>query len=57
MYTLGYSFHPWRNAKAIADGAAILNYIRETAEAYGIDRQIRFGHQVRRAMWSSADAM
>lgn len=56
MYTLGYSFRPWHTAKAITDGPAILTYIRETAEEYGIDRQIRFGHQVRRATWSSADA-
>src|SRR5688500_10144882 len=56
MYTLGYSFQPWRNAKAIADGPAILNYIRETAAEFGVDRHIRYGHRVRRASWSSADA-
>ena len=56
MLTLGYAFRPWREAKAIADGPAILKYIRETAAAYGIDRKIRFGHQVRRASWSSDDA-
>jgi len=56
MHTLGYSFRPWREAKAIADGPSILKYIRETAAEYGIDQQIRFGHQVRCATWSSADA-
>jgi cation diffusion facilitator CzcD-associated flavoprotein CzcO len=56
MYTLGYTFRSWREAKAIADGPSILTYIRETAKEYGIDRQIRFEHQVRRASWSSADA-
>ncbi len=56
MHTLGYAFRPWREAKAIADGPSILRYIRETAEEYGIDRKILFGHQVRRATWSSADA-
>lgn len=56
MYTLGYSFRPWTEGKAIADGPAILKYIRETAAEYGIDRQIRFGHRVRRASWSSAEA-
>jgi monooxygenase len=56
MYTLGYSFRPWRDAKAIADGSAILNYIRETAAEFGIDRMIRYGHRVRRASWSSDDA-
>lgn len=56
MYTLGYSFKPWREAKAIADGPSILNYVRETARENGIDRHIRFNHQVKRALWSSADA-
>ncbi|HZO73639.1 MAG TPA: NAD(P)/FAD-dependent oxidoreductase [Ktedonobacteraceae bacterium] len=56
MYTLGYSFRPWQDARAIADGPSILQYLRETAATFGIDRQIRFNHRVRRAAWSSADA-
>jgi monooxygenase len=56
MYTLGYSFRPWRDAKSIADGPDILNYIRETAAEFGVDKKIRFGHRVRRASWSSEDA-
>ncbi len=56
MYTLGYSFRPWTNPKAIADGPAILSYVRETAEVYGIDRKIRFNHRVKRASWSTPDA-
>ncbi len=56
MYTLGYSFRPWNEAKAIADGPAILNYVRETAREFGIDQRIRFNHKVRHAAWSSADA-
>lgn len=56
MYTLGYSFRPWTEAKAIADGPSILNYVRETARDHGIDRHIRFGHRVEQAAWSSEDA-
>lgn len=56
MHTLGYSFRPWREAKAIADGPSILNYVRDTARHYGIDKKIRFNHRVKRASWSSADA-
>jgi len=56
MFTLGYPFRPWTNPKAIADGPAILSYVRETAAAYGIDQHIRFGHRVVRAAWSSGDA-
>ncbi|KQW72059.1 FAD-containing monooxygenase EthA [Phenylobacterium sp. Root77] len=56
MYTLGYAFKPWREAKAIADGPSILKYVRDTAAENGIDRHIRYGHQVKSASWSSADA-
>ena len=56
MYTLGYSFRPWTGEKAIADGASILAYLRDTAREHGIDRQIRYGHRLRAASWSSVDA-
>jgi monooxygenase len=55
MYTLGFSFRPWEEPKAIADGPSILKYIRETAEDHGIDRKIRFNHRVTRASWSTEE--
>ena len=56
MYTLGYRFRPWRESKSMADGHAILSYIRETAAEYGVDKTIRYNHRVRRALWSSDNA-
>jgi monooxygenase len=56
MYTLGYSFRPWEEAKAIADGPSILRYVNDTADRYGIREHIRFRHQVKSADWSSAEA-
>ena len=56
MYTLGFNFRPWRNAKAIADGPSILEYVRDTARENGIDKKVRFYHRVRRAEWSSREA-
>jgi monooxygenase len=55
MYTLGYSFKPWAKAKSIADGADILEYVRETAREHDIEQHIRFNHKVTRAEWSSQD--
>jgi monooxygenase len=55
MFTLGYSFRPWTEPEAIADGPSILRYIRDTAREYGIERAIRFGHRVTRAEWSTAE--
>jgi len=56
MFTLGYSFKPWTEPKAIADGPRILNYVRETAAENGIDKKIRFGHRVKSSSWSTKDA-
>ncbi len=53
MHTLGYRFQPWTEAKAIADGASILQYVRSTAEQAGIEEKIRYRHRVLRAEWSS----
>ncbi len=56
MYTLGYSFRPWRGAQAIADGSSILGYVRQTASEYGVEEKVRFNHRVVRAEWSTEDA-
>ena len=56
MYTLGYSFRPWEDGKAIADGPAIRSYVRETARDHGVEDAIRFHHRVVHAEWSSEDA-
>lgn len=56
MHTLGFSFQPWRDAKAIADGPSIRAYVEETAREHGIDRCIRYRTQVKRASWSTEDA-
>ncbi|CAN7386603.1 flavin-containing monooxygenase [Massilia sp. LjRoot122] len=57
MYTLGYAFRPWLDAKAIADGPAILDYVRGTAREHGIDPHIRYGHKVVGASWCSRQAL
>ena len=56
MFTLGYSFKPWTDAKAIASGPAILNYLHETAKEFDIERHIRYRQQVKSAAWSTQDA-
>ncbi|MCB0193655.1 MAG: NAD(P)/FAD-dependent oxidoreductase [Anaerolineae bacterium] len=56
MYTLGYNFKPWRGKKSITSGPSILEYLQETAAENSIDRHIRYGHLVKKATWSSAEA-
>jgi cation diffusion facilitator CzcD-associated flavoprotein CzcO len=57
MFTLGYSFKPWTEEKAIADGPSIWKYVHETAAEYGIDKHVRYKHRVVKASWSSDDAL
>jgi len=56
MYTLGYSFKPWTDPKAIADGDSIRAYVRQTAREYDVEQHIRFHHRAVRAEWDSATA-
>ncbi len=56
MFTLGYSFRPWEEAAAIAEGPAVLSYIHETARENAIEEHIRYGRRAVRAEWSSAEA-
>jgi cation diffusion facilitator CzcD-associated flavoprotein CzcO len=55
MYTLGFPFRPWDSDDSIADGASIRTYVQDTAREFGIDQNIRFGHRVVKANWSSED--
>ena len=55
MHTLGYQFKPWTEAKAIADGPAILKYLRETAAEHDVESRIRYRHQLKGAEWSTDD--
>lgn len=56
MHTLGYSFKPWLAEKSIADGPAIMDYLRETVAENDIGPHIRFNHLVTQAEWSTPDA-
>ena len=56
MHTLGYNFKPWKESKAIADGPAILKYIKETAAEHRVEEHIRYGQRVVGASWSTDDA-
>ncbi len=56
MFTLGYGFHPWRDAKVIADGPSIKSYVEATAKEYGIEKHIRFSTRVESMAFDSASA-
>jgi monooxygenase len=56
MHTLGYSFSPWKDGRAIADGPSILRYVRDTADRHGVTERVRLGHRVVSADWSQGHA-
>ena len=56
MFTLGYSFRPWTDPKAIADGESIRTYITDTVADEGLESMVRLNHRVLSAEWSSETA-
>ena len=56
MYTLGYSFKPWKEGEAIADGDSILKYLGETVAEYNLKDKIQFQQRVQKASWSTENA-
>jgi monooxygenase len=56
LHTYAYSFKPWTDDQVLADGPSITRYIEEAVAEQGIGPQIRFGHEVEEAHWSSQDA-
>ncbi len=53
MFTLGYSFKPWEQPQAIADGPSIRSYIAEAASENALADRIRLQTKVLRAAWST----
>ena len=56
MFTLSYPFRPWTRREAMAEGADIRDYIRDTAAETGVVGRIRFGTRVLSASWSTPEA-
>jgi monooxygenase len=57
MYTLGFRFRPWTSTKAIADGPSIMQYLNDAVDEYGLREKIIFGQRVKKASWSSTEAL
>ncbi|HEX4842077.1 MAG TPA: NAD(P)/FAD-dependent oxidoreductase [Limnobacter sp.] len=53
MFTLGYSFKPWKGEKVLANGTEIRNYVTEAAKDHGVTKDIQFGLKVTSANWDS----
>ncbi len=56
MHTLGFSFAPWKHEKSIADAPAILEYLNEITDQFGLRPAMRFSQKVISADWDSTTA-
>ncbi|KAK1515840.1 uncharacterized protein CCOS01_13038 [Colletotrichum costaricense] len=54
IYTFGFSWNPWKGENPLAGGPEICAYLEESASEHGIDRHIKYNHQVASADWNSA---
>lgn len=53
MFSFAYAFRPWMSPKVLSEGRLVREYVKETAQEYGVDRHIRFGLKILKAAWSS----
>ena len=53
MHTLGYRFKPWIHKKSIADGASILEYLKETIKENDLMKNILLKHKIVSANWNT----
>ncbi|KAF4536390.1 Flavin-containing monooxygenase [Lasiodiplodia theobromae] len=53
LYTFGFPWRPWMDERCIAEGPAIVNYMKEAAASENIDSHIQFRHKLQTASWSS----
>lgn len=53
MFTLGYSFKPWKGEKVLANGQEIREYVTEAAQEFGVTEDIHFGLKVVSAKWNT----
>lgn len=53
MFTFAFKWRPWESEQTLADGGVIKGYLAATAEETGVDKLIRYGHQVTSASWDS----
>jgi cation diffusion facilitator CzcD-associated flavoprotein CzcO len=56
VQTYAYAFKPWSSPDTLASGDAILRYLDDTIDQYGVREHLRLGTRVERIEWSSVDS-
>ncbi|WP_309044445.1 flavin-containing monooxygenase [Marinobacter sediminicola] len=55
MASFGFNFKPWYSDKVLAQGDGIREYVRETAQEFGLYEKIHFGLKLKNSDWSTKD--
>jgi len=53
MFSFAYAFRPWMSPKVLSEGGLVREYVKETAQEYGVDRSMPLGLEILSADWSS----
>lgn len=51
--SLAFAWHPWPYKQVFAEGALIMEYLKDAVAKHNIDKHIQFQHKVVSANWSS----
>ncbi|KAI2631939.1 hypothetical protein GGR54DRAFT_581500 [Hypoxylon sp. NC1633] len=57
LYTFGFAWQPWDQGTTLGEGSAILNYLKKSAEKYGIDKHVHCERRLQTASWSTPEQM
>lgn len=57
MSTFGFNFRPWTKNSVLAQGDEIRDYLKDTADEYGVTPKINFSCKVTAVKWSSKTQM
>lgn len=53
LFTFGYPWNPWTEEREIATAPAIVNYLKESSQKFGIDQHIHYRKFVSEIHWKS----
>ncbi|QDK97542.1 NAD(P)/FAD-dependent oxidoreductase [Acinetobacter tandoii] len=53
VISFGYEYNPWKTDTVLASGDKIKAYLRETAQKYGVEKNIRYGIKIVSANFST----
>ena len=53
LQSYSFPWRPWTKDNPLATGESIVEYLKESAELYGIDKKIQYRHKVKEASWVS----